>query len=189
MKTVLFIPGFRQDMKTHDYSRTISAIESKGYHVVFVPINWRYTVITDWVRQVNLVYAKYDAAQTIVAGFSYGAVTALVVAAQRNPSELWLFSLSPYFAEDMPNMKEVWLRRIGKRRVEAFKQLSFAKLAKLVTCKTIMVVGDHEANPFMYNRVKTAQRVMPHVDSTISPNTWHDITSDAYIKTIKKIIT
>ena len=50
MKTVLFVPGFRENLKTRDYKSTIKAIEEKGYGVKFVPINWQKTVISDWVK-------------------------------------------------------------------------------------------------------------------------------------------
>lgn len=36
MKTVLFVPGLKEDMESRDYALTIDAIESKGYKVKFV---------------------------------------------------------------------------------------------------------------------------------------------------------
>jgi len=38
MKTVLFVPGFQEDESSRDYQSTITAIQKKGYKVVFVPI-------------------------------------------------------------------------------------------------------------------------------------------------------
>ena len=75
MKTVLLVPGFRQDLKTHDYKALLDAIETKGHKVVFVPILWKRTTIDDWVDQLKRVYEKHDPNETILAGFSYGAMT------------------------------------------------------------------------------------------------------------------
>src|ERR1035437_7799397 len=101
MKTVLFVPGYQEDMKSRDYASTIRAIESQGYEVKFVPINWKRTTIDQWVEELDAEYGKCDPKQTIIAGFSFGAMTAFVTATKRNPFELWLFSLSPYFVEDL----------------------------------------------------------------------------------------
>lgn len=117
MKTVLFVPGYQEDLTSRDYNATIKAIEKRGYKVEFVPIQWTRTTITNWVKELDKAYSNHDQSQTILAGFSYGAMTAFVSATKRNPSELWLFSLSPYFAEDLisKNMKQAWLNNIGQR--------------------------------------------------------------------------
>ena len=148
MKTVLFIPGFQQDLQTTNYKVTLKAIESRGYATVFVPINWKRTTIDDWVNQVQIIYDQYESENTILAGFSYGAMTALSVAAKRPPSALWIFSLSPYFSEDIPLLKLAWLRNIGKQRTERFWRLSFDALAPAITCNTQLFIGDSEAKKF-----------------------------------------
>ncbi len=96
MKTVLFAPGNKQDMTTHDYEATLVAINSKGYQTIFVPITWGPTSMNDWLPQFEAEYDKLDPNETILAGFSYGAMIAFAAAAKRQPSELWLMSLAPF---------------------------------------------------------------------------------------------
>jgi len=159
MKTVLFVPGFTEDITTRDYAATIAAINKKGYEVVFVPIQWKRTAIQSWVDELEKIYSKHNAQQTVLAGFSYGAMTAFVAATRQNPSELWLFSLSPYFAEDLEskNMKPTWLKQIGKRRVADFSKLNFVPLAQSINCKTLLFVGGKEIDkwPIIGERCKT----------------------------------
>ena len=192
MKTVLFVPGFREGMKSRDYASTIHAIEAQGYKVKFIPINWLRTTIDDWVQELETAYSKYDPQDTILAGFSYGAMTCFIAATGRNPSELWLFSLSPYFAEDIKskNMKQSWLKNIGHRRVTAFRNLKFKDLAKSIKCKTLLFVGEIEADKWqiLKKRTLTAHDLLENSVQMIVPSVGHDVTDPNYIAAIKAAI-
>lgn len=146
MKTVLFIPGYQEDLSSRDYKSTISEIEASGYMVKFVPIKWARTTIEDWVAETEAEYAKHNPEDTILAGFSFGAMTAFTVASRKNPSELWLFSLSGYFSEDIASkdMKKSWLNNLGHRRVAAFSKLDYKKLAAKIKCKVLLFTGQTE---------------------------------------------
>jgi pimeloyl-ACP methyl ester carboxylesterase len=190
MKTVLFVPGFRENLETRNYRGVIKAIEGRGYKVVFVPINWRRTLLDDWVKELDAVYSKYDPKQTILAGFSFGAMTTFMSAIKRAPSELWLFSFSPYFSDDIPNMKKSWLRNIGHRRADAFRALDFYELAKGITCKTLIMLGAVEAgkHPLIDSRSATAHRVIKNSRLVMVPNADHDVADPNYIRAIKESI-
>jgi hypothetical protein len=192
MRTVLFVPGYQEDLKSRDYKATISAIEIKGYKVEFVSINWLRTTINDWVGELDKVYETYDPKDTILAGFSYGAMAAFMSATKRNPYELWLFSLSPYFSEDLKskNMKQAWLKAIGHRRVTAFSELNFAKLSKKVRCKTLLFAGQLEIDrwPVIGERVNQADKLMTKATLTIVENVGHDVANKYYVEEIMKII-
>jgi len=190
MKTVLFVPGFKEQLNSRDYKSTIKAIEDKGYKVTFVPINWQRTLISDWVKELDQVYEKHDPKKTILAGFSYGSMTAFLSATNRTPSELWLFSLSPYFSDDIPHMKKSWLATIGHRRVAAFRALDFSKLAKNITCKTLIFVGAVEAKkyPSTGNRSKVAHQTIKNSQLIVVPDAGHDVTDKNYLAAIQKAI-
>ncbi|MDB5175644.1 MAG: hypothetical protein JWM81_502 [Candidatus Saccharibacteria bacterium] len=189
-KTVLLVPGFQEDLTTHNYRATISAIEGKGYKVVFVPISWKRTTLDDWVAQLNAVYQKHEPQDTILAGFSYGSMVAFTAASQRLPVELWLFSLSPYFAEDIPLLKQVWLRNIGKRRQESFARVSFNKLAAAITCKTLLFIGELEAAkyPLINSRSQQAHKLLPSSKLIRIPSCDHDVTSKPYVQVIQQTV-
>lgn len=190
MKTVLFIPGFREDIKSRDYKSTLAAIESKGYQVKFVPINWARTTIDEWTNELNKEYSKHEPTETILAGFSYGAMTAFMAAVPKNPSELWLFSFSPYFSDDMPDMKKSWLSNIGHRRADSFRKLDFSKLADGIKCKTLIFVGEVEAAkyPLIDKRSKIAHQKIARSSLVIVDSADHDITDKNYISAMKNEI-
>ena len=192
MKTVLFIPGYPEDINSRDYASTIKAIEKQGYKVKFVPIKWKRTTIEDWAKELDATYAKYDPQKTILAGFSYGAMTAFVSSLKRNPSELWLFSLSPYYAEDLKskNMKPTWLKDIGHRRVTAFGKLNFKNLSKEVTCKTLLFVGQLEIDkwPIIGERSTAAHKYLKDNELVVIKNVGHDVADKRYTDEIVRAI-
>lgn len=186
MKTVLFVPGFREDLKSRDYYNVIKAIEGKGYNVIFVPIKWVRTTINEWISELDIEYAKHSPNETILAGFSFGSMTAFLSATKKNPRELWLFSLSPYFAEDMPKMKKSWLRDIGSHRANEFRLISFREYAKKINCKTLIFVGEIEAKkyPLIGERSKEAKKYIVGSQIIWVKDTDHDVAATSYIDAI-----
>jgi pimeloyl-ACP methyl ester carboxylesterase len=188
MKTVLFVPGSGEDIDSRDYRATIKAIEAKGYKVVFVDITWPRTIIDRWVKELEDVYSTYDPKQTILAGFSFGAMTALVAASHRAPAELWLFSLSPYFAEDIvsENMNQSWLRRNGHRRVDAFRKVNFKVISTHISCKTLLFYGQLEIEkwPIMKERADGARKYIAGARYIEVDAVGHDVANEIYIRAI-----
>lgn len=192
-KHVLFLPGSGEGIDSRDYRAVLRAIEEAGHTIEFVPIAWSRTKPSKWKSQLMKTYAKYNASETVLAGFSFGAVTALLVSAERNPAELWLFSLSPYFAENFETeyMKPSWLRYLGARRVSEFRNLSFKTLAKRVTCPTLLFYGSEEFDkyPIMKRQASMAHNSIANSILTVIPKVGHDVARPAYITAIKTMIT
>lgn len=187
MMTVLFTPGFGENINSRDYKSVLRAIENNGYAVKFVPINWKRTVITDWVKQLEVEYRKYDAANVILAGFSYGSMTSFLAACERNPAQLWLFSFSPYFAEDIPKIKKSWANIIGKRRIDAFNKLYFGELVKKIHCPTTIMIGQIEVEQFelLTERSRAAHKLIKGSKLMVVPHARHDVADVNYIEMIK----
>lgn len=189
---VLFVPGSGEDIDSRDYRAVLSAIEQRGYRTQFVPIKWARTTPEKWRTQLMEEYAKHDAHETILAGFSFGAVTALLAAAERNPAALWLCSLSPYFAENFAHeyMKTSWLNYLGKRRVDEFRHLSFEALAAKVSCPTQLYYGEEEFQkfPIMKRQSELAQKDITDAVLYIAPHAGHDVTNTNYLQTIHSTI-
>lgn len=190
MKTVLFVPGFREDLFSRDYQKMIEGIESRGYKVEFIPIQWNRKTLTHWVEEFNEIYKKYDSREVILAGFSYGAMTVFISAASRNPSELWLFSLSPYFSDDMPKMKKAWLCEIGSSRADTFRKLDFESFANKLHCKTLAFVGEEEVRkyPLLGTRADAVKKYVKSSTLIVIPGMDHDVADDTYIKSVMAII-
>lgn len=189
-KTVLFVPGGKESLSSRDYLAVMQDIEGCGHDVQFVSIEWNRTTIHDWVSQLETEYGKYDPRQTVLAGFSFGALTAFVAASNRLPAELWLFSLSPFFAEDLPNIKAWELARLGKRRVQAAKEVSFRKLAKKITCPVRILAGTKELSmwPEMEFRFEQASSELLDVSPVRIDGVGHAIDNPLYRAAITKFI-
>lgn len=192
MTKVLFAPGFKDHFKSLDYESLFQALKSKGYKPEFIKINWNRTTIDDWANQLNQEYLKHNPKEAILAGFSFGAMTALAVAAQINPKQLWLFSPSPYFSEDLKStfMHQSWLKEIGKHRVEAFQKLNFANLAKQINCPTLIFYGEKELTnwPIIQNRANVAKKLIKNNQFFVVTRADHDVTDKRYIQKIKEVI-
>lgn len=192
MKTVLFVPGYQENIKSRDYISTIKEIEAADYKVKFVPIQWARTTIDNWVAELETEYSKHDSQNTILAGFSFGAMTAFIAASKRNPSELWLFSLSGYFDEDIASkdMKKSWLSSLGHRRIAAFSKLNYNNLARKISCKVLLFVGQTEMDmwPTMKYRTNESPKYLTNAKLTIVENVGHDVTDPRYIKAVSRLI-
>lgn len=184
MKTVLFVPGGMEYINSRDYKSVLKTLETSEHKVKYIQINWARTTIDHWVEELDREYNKYSPEEVILAGFSWGSFTAFMSATKRNPSELWLFSFSPYFSEDLPKFKKSWLTGIGHRRVTSFSKLNFNKLVKLINCKTVIFAGEAEP-PLLINRCKIAHRKIDGSKLVMIPNTKHDIADPKYLEAIK----
>lgn len=189
-KTVLFVPGFQENLHSRDYRKVLALFKSQGYAVKFIPINWQRTLPMDWLAELNKTYEKYESTQVVLAGFSFGALIALLAATERNPSELWLFSLSPYFAEDLSELKSSWLKHIGKRRTENFKGLKFKELVSRVKAPTLLFAGELEIKkwPLVGKRMDEAVAQVKNGRGLVVPGCEHDITDPKYLAAIKNNI-
>jgi hypothetical protein len=186
MKTVLLLPGNHETLENTPYTNLIKAIEKAGYQTKFISIKWMRTTIKDWVAQLEEEYLKHDPKYTILAGFSFGSMIVFLEAAKRHPSELWLFSLSPYFAEDLPLLKDRWKQGIGKKRLNAFEALKFNELVKNISCKTLLFAGDEEIKryPELAYRFEDAHSKIPGSKLIIAEGVGHDVSHPNYVKTI-----
>lgn len=181
MKTLLFIPGFYETLEDRDYAAVLKAFEAKGYKVRFVPLKWRRTTINHWLKEFNETFRGYNPRETILAGFSFGAVTAFLAASERNPAELWLCSLSPYFASDNP--KKSGLKYIGKNRAKTFASIDFPKLAEQIHCPTVIMYGELESENLRQRAIKASKHI-EHCRLIEVPETKHDIAAKKYIQAI-----
>lgn len=185
MKTVLFVPGWRENFNSRDYQSVLSVIEANGYKTRFITIDWNRTNISDWVNELGIIYDQYDPRQTILAGFSYGAMATFVAATRRRPSELWLFSLSPYFSDDIPKLNDGDKKIVGKKRIEEFSHLSFAELArKLTNVKTKIWVGSEE-RPLTIKQAEIAHALIENSALVIVNGAKHDVSDKRYVDAIK----
>ena len=186
MKAYL-IPGNGEDLKSRDYGAVLKLYKDLGYEPEFVPIEWKYKTIDDWVQQVLKKLSKRDIQNSVLSGFSFGSSIALAVAADTNPKQLLLFSLSPYFKEDMPFPDE-YLKWHGKRRVENFRNFSMNSLAAKIACPTKIFIGRKEIDRYaeMDERSSQAHQRIKGSQLIVIDDVGHDVGDPKYVEAIRK---
>lgn len=184
MKTVLLVPGFTEKLDSRDYASVLKAIEEEGYEAEFYQVKWRReATIHDWVDELCVYLESYDMSETIVAAFSVGAVIALCAAAKKRPSQLWLVSLPPHFAEDEPG--QTVLRLVGPTQHAALRELKFPGAD--VACPTLLFIGADEGWKSQ-RRTTWANEIIPNSEVIQVPGVNHDITHPNCIEAIRRRI-
>ena len=188
MKSTLFIiPGFRQSIKSDQYKKLSNTL-GKKYNTVLVPITWNRRVMSDYVNEaLNFITNYHKTSESFdVLGFSFGAMIAFITAPALSPRRLFLCSLSPYFKEDIPIIRNRWKRNIGGRRVSDFENFNFQKIVPTIKSKTIIFVGSQELikYPILANRIKFANKFIKNSQLITIDNVGHDIGSEQYQKVI-----
>jgi pimeloyl-ACP methyl ester carboxylesterase len=187
MKAYL-IPGWGEDLKDRNYQAVLDVYTAAGYEPKFVGIDWNYKLIDDWVEEVKEKISKKELESSLLSGFSFGAMISLILAAEyASPQKLLLFSLSPYFAEDIPKLKKSWIKGIGKRKAERFRSLPFAPLAKEVTGPTYIFTGTKEGQE-IERRAKNANQKIKDSRLIMVDGAGHDVSSPKYVKEINDLL-
>lgn len=189
MKTVLFVPGFQESRNSRNYARILRMFEERGLRTIFVDIDWRHTVQSQWVSQLNAVYYKYAPSDVVLAGFSFGAVTVFLAASQCPPAELVLFSLSPLFAEDIPHWTVTDHKTVGSKREAEAADSSFQTIAKSITCPVRSFIGDSEIRlwPDMKYRFEQTRTMFTKGVHVVIPGVGHAIDDEKYVAVVKVV--
>lgn len=188
MKTVLFVPGFQENYESRDYAAVLGVFERGGLRARFVAINWHRTTQCDWVRQLDETYAQYRSEDVILAGFSFGAVTAVLAAAQRVPAGLILCSLSPLFAEDIAHWTAADHRLVGVRREKEARRAVFREIALRINCPVWSYIGHQELDrwPDMRQRFEETKRAFPRGVHSVVPDVGHAVDDERYVVAIAR---
>lgn len=169
-KTILFAPGFPESRKDRDYDGLLNKLQEIGYETRFIDIDWRDTTQEEWADQLMKVYNEYEPENVILAGFSFGAMVALMVAARKSPYQLWLFSLSPLTSDHQDYWTpEDWMV-IGECRREISQKSSLNDLLEKVKSPVIAFIGDEEPKRF-----PNIEKVFEQVVSASPRNSGHKI--------------
>lgn len=188
-KIAFIIPGFGCPTKNKEYQEIAKYFKKKQYKPVLIEIDWKRNTHTRYVEQFNEQYYQHVKKndEVCILGFSFGAMTSFIASAELNPTLQILCSISPYFKEDMPHIRNWWKTFFGKKRCEVFENLSFDQVAKRTKCKTILIAGDSEGIE-LARRVKDAKKKIKNSELFILEGVKHNIADDRYLKKIKEVI-
>jgi len=112
---------------------------------------------------------------------------AFITSPETNPKAQFLCSLSPYFQEDLPGIREWRKEALGFRRVQDFDATSFDQIAKKVKCKTHIFAGTSEV-PEVAVRAKAAKQKIYNSELHMITGAKHDISQAVYMKKLKEVL-
>lgn len=108
-KTTYIIPGFGSDCEELPYKKLTKELEAKGYKVAKINPDWRKPISEQ----------SFDVAEnSILVGFSFGAVLAYLIALKTPLSRIILASLSPIHTFTYEELYEDNLIHMTKRQAE-----------------------------------------------------------------------
>lgn len=165
MKTKFyFIPGMGESCKLIRYQKLVKTIEKKGYEVVCINPDW-YKPITEQLFNIEK--------DSIIAGFSMGAVMAYLIA-KKNPCKKAIFaSISPVHTFKYKEFMDFLCEHMDKDLAELItKDILKIKIdLTLLNCPHVTLAGIKEGDKADY----------------LVPRSGHRMT-DTYIKTIEKLL-
>ena len=158
-KTLYIIPGWQETTKRQSYQKLRLLAQKKGYSVIFHNIDWKKPL-----SQQTLSVPK----NSIVFGFSLGAILAWLIA-QNNPCELLILaSMTPHKSFNDKTTKKALIEITGKAMVsDIIKNLKTNHKA----LRQVILYGDKENEKA----------------DILVKNTDHEITEN-YLNEIKKIL-
>jgi len=187
-KIIYIIPGFLENAKQEKYKEITKFFKKNGFTVIPANITWKYKIMNDYIDEFNSQYNKHDKNDEIyLFGFSFGAMISFFVSGDVKPKAQFLCSLSPYFKEDIPHIREWWKKYKGLKRISNFKILSFNNFSKMIKCKTFIFAGTKEG-PEIERRARLANKQIKNSELFMIDGGKHDISQDIYTDKIKKII-
>jgi hypothetical protein len=196
---LIFTPGFRDtfSLDTGSYGRVLRVIQGAGFDPCFFQPDWRdsrpHIWAADMVNYANRVVDSRKRQSVVFAGFSCGALIAVLAAAkmeQEHPEValegLMPCSLSPWFGiERIKRAHQQPHSDLHGTSDEVNANLSKLKLPFL-KCPTHLYVGTREI-PTVRDMHVDALNAWPQARS-IQPPTGHNIFDDSYLRALEENI-
>ena len=186
MKIAYITPWFKTNPREAWFQVVWDFFESRWIKPVFVDIEWERKTMKDYVRQFKEKIISLDD-EIYVLWFSFWAMVACIAASELDIEAIFLCSLSPFFSDDLPNIKKWWMSMNGKRRNEEFRNLSFDMLSSNINCKTYILAWDKEW-PEIMHRATEALRLIKWSELHVIENTRHNINERRYLETLEYLI-
>ncbi|MFZ2049015.1 MAG: hypothetical protein WAV25_01835 [Minisyncoccia bacterium] len=188
-RIVYIIPGLGESYKTRRAYKTIARMfMARGISPIHVDIDWDRNskiLFKDYVEQFLKQYKKPKDTDVFILGFSFGAMTAFLSANRTKPKALILCSLSPYFKEDLVNLKPKWLKWWRDNSIKS--DYSFSKVVRSIKAKTYIIVEDVDAKNIQI-RAREAHRDIPNSSLYIAKGAKHNINQKEYLDTTERVI-
>lgn len=188
-KVLYLIPWFWEQIYEENYQFLIDFFQEKNLKVIPITITRKNKIMTEYVKECREQMNQHDETDIVhTLWFSFGAVISFIISSQTEIIDIqYLCSLSPWFKEDLDNIKKRWKKYMGKRRMADLKSISCDDLSKDIKCKTYILYGTEEWVSVKY-RAENAHKRIKHSTLISIPWAKHDISQDVYMSQIEALL-
>jgi hypothetical protein len=187
-KVLYLIPWFLEKTTFKRYSALKTFLHKAWFKVISVEIDRKRKTMNDYVEDFLSTFNQHgNLDEVFVLWFSFWAMISFISSTKLEVKAQFLCSLSPYFKEDIPSVKEQWKKALGKKRLKVFNDLWFDELSPHVKCKTYIFYGTKEW-PEIAKRSKDANTKIYESELLIIEWAKHDLSEKQYIATIKEVV-
>lgn len=181
-KTIFIIPGYKHSPTKRAYKNISKILKAQGFEPVTIDIPWEKTISKN-VKYFLKEFKKIKTAEKYILGFSLGAMIAFVASTKVKVKGLILCSLSPYFKEDLSNLRDPWISDVMKKD---FSKLRCAGLAKKIKARKILMLYGTEEARSLINRVTETYGQLPSRNKHLVKvkETGHNIGNERYLRKI-----
>jgi hypothetical protein len=182
-RTTLFvIPGFGESMRDPAYRELARQARRAGLRVIGVDVHWDRTTFSDWVEESLRKAGSLDNA--IILGFSFGAMVALEIARQNRVSKIIACSPSPFYQEDIPQIRAN-VQFLGVRRLREFAELRFPETLR---SRVVFMMGESDWDYAILALKRRYRECRGRKKLVLIPGVGHDIGDRSYLAAIMREI-
>lgn len=185
-RTAIVVPGFGENGRSRAYVAVARCLRRAGWRVVLCVPKWSRRTADDWLAHVLLACRREARRGGKLAGFGFsaGAMALYRASGQVRFERLWLCSVSPFFAEDVPLLPPFVWKVLGARRKAAFQRA--VPPTKPLVGRSWVAFGEGEWK-LVAGR---ARRVARHLSGEMEavPGAPHDIGHPSYLAAAEKAI-
>lgn len=187
-KVIFIIPGFRQTPTDKAYIKISKILEMEGYFPILINIPWKNSTISQNTKYFLEEYKKVKSKKKYILGFSYGAMIAFIASTKVTSAGLILCSLSPYFKEDLPKIKNRAISKLTRQRYQDFSRLNSLRLVQKIKAKQILMLYGRQENRDLIRRVRETFGALDSLDKKLFSikNAQHNIGHKSYLLTIRE---
>jgi len=186
MRNIYLIPGYKHTLETPGYRKLILSLEKLWYNVEFIPISWKYHVMSEYIQEANNKIRTSP--NDVILGFSFGAMIALNLAERHSFRQVVLCSLSPYFSEDIPKLPLKYKLYLGVRRWTDFiKHHSEVNVRNPLLNQYTFIYGSAETSRLQQRNKKMIEKLRVDTYDIVE---WvgHDVGDPRYQEVILKFL-
>lgn len=184
-RKIYIIPGIGETTRGGNYKELTKILKNSDFMVIPVNIFWGMSMdMKDFVKQADKMIPN-NIENDYILGFSFGAYITAILSKKKKAKGFIFCSISPYFKDDIKDVPEESKKYFGKKMMDSFKKYSFPNKNNGLA---YFLIGEKDWN-IAINRTEKSYKIWKgKKEKYIIKDTEHDLSTQNYIKTLKRII-